>query len=450
MFPLVPYHNLPELARTGEGRHARRPIRDPFEAWREILPTVLRQVKDPAYHVKRKLPDSDRPRRRRRPPRHIVTPRASRCRWLDRGLRRRRSRQPKTSSASITTGRPTPSIRDCRRARFTPPTASAPTATPTSPTASSRASSSSARNTTGASTSPTDRPHAPGLRGAQDLQGPRARRQDLPRPHIPPVAAARAQLQTTYNFRVVSNENVATFIKELVLEPEPGSELPPYQPGDYLQLDIPAYGEIALPMKSPSVQPFAEVWKNPARLRLPLGERHARPPQLLARLQSGHRQTASLQRPHRHPAARAGLPGGRRLRLCPPAQTRRRGHGHRSVRRLPHQARRRGKWSMSAAARAWPRCARTCRTSSKPCKTARRVSFWYGARSRQEIFYQEYFEDLARQHPNFTFHLALSEPLPEDNWTGPTGFIHEVLREAIPERATPTPPESNTTCAVRP
>ena len=62
-------------------------------------------------------------------------------------------------------------------------------------------------------------------------------------------------------------------------------------------------------------------------------------------------------------------------------------------------------------------------------KTTRRVSFWYGARSRQEVFYQEYFERLARQHPNFSFHLALSEPQPEDNWAGPTGCIHEVLAE---------------------
>jgi Na+-transporting NADH:ubiquinone oxidoreductase subunit F len=62
-------------------------------------------------------------------------------------------------------------------------------------------------------------------------------------------------------------------------------------------------------------------------------------------------------------------------------------------------------------------------------KTSRRVSFWYGARSGQEVFYQDYFEGLARQFPNFSFHLALSEPQPEDNWAGPTGFIHEVLEE---------------------
>jgi Na+-transporting NADH:ubiquinone oxidoreductase subunit F len=61
--------------------------------------------------------------------------------------------------------------------------------------------------------------------------------------------------------------------------------------------------------------------------------------------------------------------------------------------------------------------------------TARKVSFWYGARSRQEIFYEDVFLRLAHAHPNFSFHLALSSPLPEDNWTGHTGFIHEVVLE---------------------
>jgi Na+-transporting NADH:ubiquinone oxidoreductase subunit NqrF len=50
-------------------------------------------------------------------------------------------------------------------------------------------------------------------------------------------------------------------------------------------------------------------------------------------------------------------------------------------------------------------------------------------RSTQELFYQDYFEGLAKEHPNFHFHLALSSPLPEDHWTGPTGFIHEIVLE---------------------
>lgn len=60
-------------------------------------------------------------------------------------------------------------------------------------------------------------------------------------------------------------------------------------------------------------------------------------------------------------------------------------------------------------------------------KTKRKVSFWYGARSRSEIFYEEDFRELEREFPNFKFVIALSAALPEDNWTGPTGFIHQVI-----------------------
>ena len=60
-------------------------------------------------------------------------------------------------------------------------------------------------------------------------------------------------------------------------------------------------------------------------------------------------------------------------------------------------------------------------------KTGRKVSFWYGARSRAEIFYEEDFREIERKFPNFTFNIALSAALPEDNWTGLTGFIHQAL-----------------------
>ena len=59
--------------------------------------------------------------------------------------------------------------------------------------------------------------------------------------------------------------------------------------------------------------------------------------------------------------------------------------------------------------------------------TKRKMTFWYGARSRKEAFYVDEFDKLAREHANFTWHLALSEPLPEDHWSGFTGFIHQVL-----------------------
>jgi Na+-transporting NADH:ubiquinone oxidoreductase subunit F len=57
----------------------------------------------------------------------------------------------------------------------------------------------------------------------------------------------------------------------------------------------------------------------------------------------------------------------------------------------------------------------------------RRISYWYGGRSRREIFYDDEFEELEKEHDNFSFHLALSSPLPEDDWRGSTGFIHQVL-----------------------
>ena len=65
----------------------------------------------------------------------------------------------------------------------------------------------------------------------------------------------------------------------------------------------------------------------------------------------------------------------------------------------------------------------------KRLHSKRKMSFWYGARSKREIFYQEDFDQLQAENPNFVWHVALSDALPEDNWTGYTGFIHNVLYE---------------------
>lgn len=61
--------------------------------------------------------------------------------------------------------------------------------------------------------------------------------------------------------------------------------------------------------------------------------------------------------------------------------------------------------------------------------TKRKVSYWYGGRSTRELFYLEEFEKLQAENDNFSLHIALSDPLPEDNWTGLRGFIHQVLLE---------------------
>jgi Na+-transporting NADH:ubiquinone oxidoreductase subunit F len=65
----------------------------------------------------------------------------------------------------------------------------------------------------------------------------------------------------------------------------------------------------------------------------------------------------------------------------------------------------------------------------KRLKSPRKITFWYGARSLRESFYNEEYDALQRDNPNFKWYLALSEPQPEDNWTGLTGFIHTVVYE---------------------
>ena len=60
-------------------------------------------------------------------------------------------------------------------------------------------------------------------------------------------------------------------------------------------------------------------------------------------------------------------------------------------------------------------------------KTGRKVTYWYGARSKREVFYEDEFRQIEKDFPNFKFYIALSEPKPEDKWTGLTGFIHQVV-----------------------
>ena len=62
-------------------------------------------------------------------------------------------------------------------------------------------------------------------------------------------------------------------------------------------------------------------------------------------------------------------------------------------------------------------------------KTERKVSYWYGGRSLRELFYIEHFREIEKDFPNFSFQIALSDPLPQDNWEGHVGFIHQVLLE---------------------
>ncbi len=65
----------------------------------------------------------------------------------------------------------------------------------------------------------------------------------------------------------------------------------------------------------------------------------------------------------------------------------------------------------------------------KTKRSPRKISFWYGARSKREMFYDDEFKALATEFPNFSYHVALSDPQKEDDWDGPVGFIHQVVKD---------------------
>jgi Na(+)-translocating NADH:ubiquinone oxidoreductase F subunit len=236
-----------------------------------------------------------------------------------------------------------------------------------------------------------------------------------------------SQPVTTYKFRVASNDNVATFIKELVLEPEPGSPLPDYQPGQYLQLDIPAYGEIAF-SEIAVKPPFAEVWKAQhvfdfqAENRAPIRRNYS--PATNPAVDRQLRFNVRISTPPRGQDCLAGAGSSYVHRLKPGDKVTAIGpFGDFYIKPTDREMVYLGGGAGMAPLRS--HLSHLFETQ----KTTRRVSFWYGARSLQEIFYQDYFQDLARKFPNFTFHLALSEPQPTDHWQSHTGFIHEVLQE---------------------
>ncbi|HTB83083.1 MAG TPA: NADH:ubiquinone reductase (Na(+)-transporting) subunit F [Candidatus Sulfotelmatobacter sp.] len=433
MFPLVPYHNLPKLHELVKPDMP-RPYSSIWNAWCEIVPAVLRQVKDPGYFVKRKIP----------------TPTI-------------RAEAPPTAHIFIAKGKAVDGWVEICAGSFLKEEDVIRFDHEQKTYAIYRLADGSLHATDGICTH--GNTHlADGLVKGRLIECPKHNgRFDITdgSPQRQPVCVALktykarehdgkifldlssaggcgvVRPQTTYKFRVASNENVATFIKELVLEPEPGTPLPPYQPGDYLQLDIPAYGEIRFDEIAVNM-PFAEVWKTqhvfdfrsenavPVRRNYSLASNPAVDRQL--------RFNVRIATPPRGQDCPAGAGSAYMHRL-------KRGDRVTAIGPFGDFHIKPGDAEMVYVGGGAGMAPLRSHLSHlfETLKTGRRVSYWYGARSRQEIFYQGYFKKLAGEFPNFTFHLALSEPQPSDNWTGPTGFIHEVLLENyLKKHADPT------------
>src|ERR1017187_7462494 len=423
MFPLAPYHNLPRLHELVKADMP-TPYSSTFEAWRELLPAILRQVKDPAYHVKRKLP----------------TPTI-------------RADAPATAHIFTAKGQPVNGWVEVCVSHFLKQEDVIRFDHDGKTYAIYRTAEGALYATDGICTHSNTHLadgfvkgkliECPKHNGRFDITDGSPKRQPVcvalktykAREHDDKIfldltsagGCGLAQATTTCRLRVVSNENVATFIKELVLEPEPGSPLPDYQPGQYLQLDIPAYGELGFG-EIEVKPPFAEVWKaqhvfdfqaenrGPIRRNFSMATNPA-----VDRLL---RFNVRISTPPRGQDCLAGAGSSYLHRLKPGDKVTAIGpFGDFCIKPTEREMVYLGGGAGMAALRS--HLSHLFETQ----KTMRRVSFWYGARSLQEPFYQDYFQDLARQYPNFTFHLALSEPQPADHWQSHTGYIHEVLRD---------------------
>ncbi len=421
MFPLVPYHRQRELHAAVKD-DCPTPYPSLFAAWCEILPAILKQIKDPAYHVKRKLPEP-KAQVSERSFTSVATPdeegwigvckaddlgRAD-VRRFDYGKKTYAVYRDEEGKLYATDGLCTHGnvhlanglVKDkqieCSKhnGRFNLIDGS-PARAPVC-----RA----------LATYPVEERNGQILINVVRAQG----------------AGARAP--KSYKFRVLSNDNVATFIKEIVLEPVNLAEKIAFTPGDYMQFDIPAYDGI--PFRAFEVpEPFATVWRNQHVFDLV-----ARNPAGGAR--RNNYSIASNQK------TESTLRFNVRIATPPPGQDCDPGIGSSYFFGLkpgdivsgigpfgdfhikPTQ---REMVYIGGGAGMAPLRAHLSHLLETE-QTARKISFWYGARSKQEIFYENYFRDLAAAHRNFTLHLALSAPLPEDNWTGHLGFIHEVVLE---------------------
>ncbi len=416
MFPLVPYHRQRDLHEAVKD-DCPTPYPSLFAAWREIVPSVLRQVKDPAYHVKRKLPEP-KARLNEGAYKSVAVPdaggwvgvcpatdlRLADVKRFDHGKKTYAIYRDDEGKLYTTDGLCTHGnvhlanglVKDkqieCSKhnGRF------------------NLIDGSPAR--------------APICRGLATY--PVEERNGQIVINVAHASGAGARTQKSYQFRVVSNTNVATFIKELVLEP---AETFDFTPGDYLQFDIPAYDAIAF-RKFDVPQPFATVWENQHIFDLiarnPLGgpRRNNYSVASNQKIENTLRFNIRIATPPPGQDCGPGVGSSYFFNLKPGDVVSGIGpFGDFHIRPTQREMVYIGGGAGMAPLRA--HLSHLLETE----QTARKISFWYGARSKQEIFYEDYFRDLAAGHQNFSFHLALSLPLPEDNWTGRVGFIHEVV-----------------------
>ncbi|NLX24841.1 MAG: NADH:ubiquinone reductase (Na(+)-transporting) subunit F [Lentisphaerae bacterium] len=238
-----------------------------------------------------------------------------------------------------------------------------------------------------------------------------------------------------YACTVRSNDNVATFIKELVVELPEGVKLD-FRAGGYIQIDVPAYKNLSY--KSFDIAEAyrgdwdqLNQWDHVANNPEPCFRAYSMANYPLEEIIMLNVRIASPPPGTHYPPGVCSsylfnLKPGDKITISGP-------YGEFFAKETNREMCFIGGGAGMAPMRSH------IYDQLKRIGTNRKITFWYGGRSVRELFYVEEFEQLAREFPNFSFHIALSDPLPEDNWTGPVGFIHQVvLDEYLDQHPDPT------------
>lgn len=225
--------------------------------------------------------------------------------------------------------------------------------------------------------------------------------------------------------RVRSNDNVASFIKELVME-MPDGEILDFKPGGYIQIDIPEYSGLSyrsfdIGDKYRSEWDKYGMWQYTAQNEEPATRAYsmANFPAETGIIMLNIRIASP---PPRMPDVPPGIGSSWLFNLKPGDEVDVSGpYGEFFIKETENEMLYIGGGAGMAPLRSH------LFHLLKTMGSTRRISYWYGARSLREMFYEDEFRALETSFSNFKFHVALSDPLPEDNWSGPTGFIHQVV-----------------------
>ena len=226
---------------------------------------------------------------------------------------------------------------------------------------------------------------------------------------------------------VRSNRNVATFIKELVLELPEGEEVP-FRAGGYIQIECPPYhlkfSDFEIEERFRGDWDRFNLWRYESRVKEPVLRAYSMANYPLEKGIIMLNVRIATPPPGAPPEVPPGAMSSYIFSLNPGNKTTISGpFGEFFARDTDNEMVFIGGGAGMAPMRSHI-FDQLERIGSK-----RKMTFWYGARSKREMFYVEDFDRLARTHENFAWHVALSDPLSEDNWTGYKGFIHNVLYE---------------------